>query len=99
MYFIGNIIIGIASVLDWILTFYIIVIAVRALLSWVSPDPYNPIVKFLVQVTEPVLRPLRKLIPVYKIGLDITPIIAFLIILFIQQGILPSLFRFGRSLL
>lgn len=74
------------------LRIYFWVIVVRALLSWVSPDPYNPIVRALAAVTEPVLRPLRRLVPPRKLGgLDLSPLIALLLIQFLINGIVLSL--------
>jgi len=74
------------------LRIYFWVIVVRALLSWVSPDPYNPIVRALAAVTEPVLRPLRRLVPPRRLGgLDISPLIALLLIEFLINGIVLSL--------
>jgi len=74
-----------------ILDLYTWVIIIRALLSWVSPDPYNPIVRMLAIVTEPVLRPLRRLVPPHKLGgLDLSPLLAILAIQFVKNGILYS---------
>lgn|SRR5574341_9154 len=98
MFVFGNIILGIANVLDFILKIYMWVIIIRALISWVNPDPYNPIVQFLQRATEPVLRPLRKLVPPWKLGIDISPIIAILIILFLQAAVVNTLYRIGHSM-
>ncbi len=98
MFVFGNIVIGIAEVLDWVLVVSMWIIAIRALISWVNPDPYNPIVQILQKLTEPMLRPLRKLVPPYKIGIDISPIIAFLIIIFLRIALVNTLLRIGRSM-
>lgn len=98
MFIVGNIILGFAEVLDWVLVAALWVIAIRALLSWVNPDPYNPIVQALHRITEPVLRPLRKLAPPYKIGIDISPILAFLVIIFLRIALVHTLLRIGRAL-
>lgn len=75
-----------------LMTLYIWIIIIRALLSWVSPDPGNPLVRILVKITEPVLRPLRRLIPPHKVGgLDLSPMIAILLLVFLKNGILYSL--------
>ena len=67
------------------------VIIIRALISWVSPDPYNPIVRLLYQVTEPVLAPLRRLAPPRRLGgLDLSPLLAILLLEFVKNGILYS---------
>jgi YggT family protein len=94
----GNIILGIADVLDWVLVAYMLIIGIRALISWVNPDPYNPIVQILHKLSEPVLRPLRKLVPTYKMGIDLSPIIAFLIIIFLRRALVANLYAFGISL-
>lgn len=98
MFVVGNIILGFAEVLDWVLVVSMWTIAIRALISWVNPDPYNPIVQILQRVTEPILRPLRKLAPPYKIGIDISPIIAFLLIIFLRIAVVNTLLRIGRSM-
>lgn len=98
MFVLGNIIIGLAKVLGILLTIYMWVIIIRALISWVNPDPYNPVVQFLHRVTEPVLRPLRKLVPPWKIGIDVSPLIAILIIYFLDVAVVDTLARIGRSM-
>lgn len=98
MFVFGNIILGIAKVLGTALDIYMWVIIIRALISWVNPDPYNPIVQFLQRITEPVLRPLRKLVPTYRLGIDLSPIIAILIIYFLQIAVVDSLARIGHNM-
>jgi YggT family protein len=98
MFILGNILTGIAEVLDVVLTIYMWVIVIRALISWVNPDPYNPIVQILQKMTEPVLRPLRKLVPAYRIGVDLSPLIAILIIIFLKAALIKTLYRFGMSM-
>jgi len=68
------------------------VIIAAALISGVSPNPYNPVVQLLRRATEPVLRPIRKALSRYQAGLDFSPLVAILIIQFIQRVVLPSLF-------
>jgi YggT family protein len=98
MFVFGNIILGIAKVLDVALNVYMWVIIIRSLISWVNPDPYNSIVQILTKVTEPVLRPIRKLAPPWKIGIDLSPLIAVLIIIFLQYAVINTLYRIGRSM-
>ncbi len=78
--------------LSWLLDIYMWIIIVAALISWVSPNPYNPIVQFLRRITEPVLRPVRRLLDRWQTGVDFSPVVVILIILFVQRVILPSLF-------
>lgn len=68
-----------------LINIYMWAIIIRALLSWVSPDPYNPIVRFLERLTEPVLRPIRRLLPPHRIGIDLSPLIAVLAIQLLVQ--------------
>ena len=98
MFVFGNVILGIAKVLDVLLNIYMWVIIIRALISWVNPDPYNPIVQFLQRATEPVLRPLRKLVPTHRLGFDLSPLIAILIIMFLQYALINTLYRIGQSM-
>jgi YggT family protein len=98
MFVFGNILLGIAKVLGVVLNIYMWVIIIRALLSWVNPDPYNPIVQFLTRITEPVLRPLRKLVPTWKLGVDLSPLIAILIIYFLEIAVVDTLVRIGNSM-
>jgi YggT family protein len=98
MFILGNMILGIARVLDVALNIYMWVIIIRARISWVNPDPYNPIVQALTKLTEPVLRPLRKLVPSYRLGIDLSPIIAILAIIFLQYALIATLMRIGSSM-
>jgi len=77
----------------WVLDVYSWVIIAAALITWVSPDPRNPIVTFLRRVTEPVLEPVRRLLPPWRTGgLDLSPMIVLIAIQFVQRVVLPSLF-------
>jgi YggT family protein len=93
-----NIVIGITRVLEIVLNLYMWIIIIRALISWVNPDPYNPIVQILTRMTEPVLRPIRKLVPPYRIGIDFSPFIAILVIIFLQYALINNLYSFARNL-
>lgn len=77
--------------MDVILTILYWLILIRAVISWVNPDPSNMIVQFLYKSTEPFLKPIRRVIPFWKMGIDISPIIAFLIILFAKGFIVKTL--------
>ncbi len=94
----GNLILGLAKVLGVVLNLYMWIIIIRALISWVNPDPYNPIVQFLVRMTEPVLRPLRKLAPTGRLGIDLSPLIAVLVIIFLEYALVDNLREWGMSL-
>lgn len=90
MFVFGNLIGAVATVLDFLLTAYMWIVIISALLSWVNPDPYNPIVRFLYGVTEPVLRPIRRRMPT-GMGIDISPIIVIAIIMFLQYFLVRTL--------
>jgi YggT family protein len=97
MFVIGNLFIAIAEVLGAILDIYSWMIIISALISWVNPDPYNPIVRFLYNVTEPVLSPIRRRIGTIG-GFDISPIIVLLAITFAKHLIVGTLFGMGQRL-
>ena len=99
MYMIGYFLMAVAKVFDIVLIFFMWVVVARAILSWVSPDPYNPIVRFIHNVTEPVLRPIRMKLPVNFGGLDLSPIIVFLGTIFLRTFVVSSLHRLSMSLM
>ena len=96
MVVLGNFIAALARILDICLTIYMWIIIIRALISWVSPNPYNPIVRFLYRVTEPALRPVRRIIPLQGLGIDFSPVIVILIILFLKDFIIPTLYYYAQ---
>ncbi len=87
-----------ATVLSYALTLYMWIIIIRAVLSWVNPDPYNPIVQVLYSITEPVLSRVRQLLPMSGVGIDFSPIIVFLAIIFLQEFLVKSLAMFALQL-
>ena len=97
MYAFGYFLLALSTVLDYVLFFYMIIIIARAVLSWVNPDPYNPIVRFLYNVTEPVLYRIRSKLPVFFGGIDFSPVIVILIIYFLQIFAVNTLNQLGRS--
>jgi YggT family protein len=93
----GNLIIVLANVIDIGLTVYIWIIIIRALISWVSPDPYNPIVRFLYRVTEPVLRPVRRILPIGGMGIDFSPLIVILVIYLLRIFLVKVLIQIASQ--
>lgn len=92
MYIIANFLSAVTMVLDFILNFFLICIFIRAILSWVNPDPYNVIVQTLYRVTEPILSTVRKWFPFcYMGGMDLSPIVACLVIYFLREFAIKSL--------
>jgi len=92
MFVFGNLLTAAATILDYILTIANWLIIIRALISWVNPDPYNPIVQFLYRMTEPMLAPFRRFVPMYSIGLDISPIFALMFVWFLKLFLVRTLF-------
>jgi YggT family protein len=95
MFVFANLLIAIAKILDILLTAYTWIIIAQAIISWVRPDPYNPIVRFLSGVTEPVLRPIRRRLPMSWGGFDFSPLIVLLAIIFLQEFLIKSLIQLG----
>jgi len=93
MFVVGNFIEALARIIDMGLTLYMWLIIIRAIISWVNPDPYNPIIRFLYNVTEPVLYQVRRWIPMRGIGIDFSPIIVILIIVFLQSFIVKTMLQ------
>jgi YggT family protein len=98
MFVISNLLAAVAKVLDIALTIFMWIVIARAILSWVSPDPYNPIVRFIHNVTEPVLYQVRRRIPLSFGGIDFSPVIILLAVIFLQQFVVQSLYQFAISL-
>ena len=84
--------------LDYVLVFFMFITIARAVLSWVSPDPYNPIVRFIHNVTEPVLYQIRKRLPMMYGGIDFSPIVVILIIIFLRIFVVNSLEGLAQSI-
>jgi YggT family protein len=97
MFVVSNFLIAVAKMIDIVLSLYMWLIIGRAVISWVSPDPYNPIVRFLTSVTEPVLYPIRRRLPVLG-GMDFSPIIVILAIIFVQNFLVQSLIQLASRL-
>jgi len=98
MFIAGNFLAAIATIVDYILTIANWLIIIRALISWVNPDPYNVIVRFLYRTTEPLLAPFRRLFPAYSIGVDISPILALLAVWFLKLFLVRTLYTIAMKL-
>jgi YggT family protein len=97
MFLLGNFILAVAKLINFVFDAYIIIIFARAVISWVNADPYNTIVRFLIQATEPLLSRIRRFIPLLG-GLDLSPIILILAIIFLQNLLVPTLQQIALSL-
>lgn len=99
MFILSNFLVAAAHVINILLTILYWLILIRALVSWVNPDPFNPPVRFLYKTTEPILEPIRRLIPpISGLGIDISPIIAFLAIIFLKSFLIKTLIDISMRL-
>ena len=90
MFVVGNTLLGFATVLDYALTSYTWIVIARALISWVNPDPWNPIVQFLTRATEPILAPIRRRLG-WSMGVDLSPLVVIVAIWFLQIAVVQSI--------
>lgn len=92
MFILANLLVATAHILDIVFTILYWLILIRALISWVNPDPYNPLVQFLYKTTEPILEPIRRILPLgLKTGIDVSPIIAFFAVMFLKSFLIRTL--------
>ena len=99
MFMLGNFIMAIAKLINFVLSAYIWVVIARAVISWVNPDPYNPIVRFLRGVTEPVFYRVRRLLPfTYVSGVDLSPIVVLLAVYFLRTFLVGTLIQVGLGI-
>jgi YggT family protein len=93
MFILSNFLIAVAKIIDIGLSLYMWLIIIRAIISWVNPDPYNTLVKFLHAATEPVLYPIRRRLPLFFGGFDFSPVLVIMAIFFIQTFFVQSLLQ------
>lgn len=93
-----SVFIALARLIDLVFTLYIFIVVARALISWVSPDPYNPIVRFLHNATDPVLYRMRRILPFSTGSMDFTPMILIFLLYMVQNFLVNMLITMGRSL-
>ena len=99
MFIPGYFLFAVAKVIHTVLWIFMWLVIIRALLSWVNPDPYNQIVRFIYNLTEPVLYRIRALIPINFGGIDLSPIVVILGVYFLDGFLVNSLLRFADILL
>lgn len=98
MFILSNFLMATADVLSIVLTLYMWIVIARAVISWVNADPYNPIVRFLYSATEPLLYRVRRTLPVFGGGIDFSPFVVLLAIIFLQRFLVASLHQIAQSL-
>ncbi|MDH3328190.1 MAG: YggT family protein [Desulfobulbaceae bacterium] len=97
MFMLSNFLLALAKLINIILSAYIWVVIARAVISWVNADPYNPIVRFLVQITDPLLSRIRRILPPLG-GIDLSPMLLILVIVFLQSFLVPTLQQIALTL-
>ncbi len=96
MFVVNNFMMAIAQLIDFLLTIYMWIIIGRAVISWVNADPNNAIVRFLFEVTEPLLYRIRKMLPMSSMGgIDFSPMILIMVVMFLQSFLVPTLKQFA----
>ncbi|MFW8600272.1 YggT family protein [Desulfobacterota bacterium M19] len=98
MFVFANFLNAVATLVDFVLSAYMWVVIGRAVISWVNADPYNPIVRFLYDITEPVLVRIRRFLPVVGGGIDFSPMVLILAIIFLQSFLVPTLHRLAMTM-
>ena len=99
MFVLGNFLQATALVIEYVLQIYSWIVIARVVISWVNADPYNPIVRFLYTVTDPVLYRLRRALPfLYTSGVDLSPIVIVVGIYFLQSFLVQSLYDLARTI-
>jgi len=97
MFVISNFMDALATLVNIILSACVWLVIGRVIISWVNADPYNPIVRFLFEITEPLLSRIRRFVPVFG-GFDFSPIILILAIVFLQSFLVRTLHQLARSM-
>jgi YggT family protein len=97
MFMLTNFLLSLAKLIDFVLSAYMWVVIARAVISWVNADPYNPVVRFLVQVTDPILSRIRRFLPSMG-GIDLSPMVLILAIIFLQSFLVPTLKQIALTL-
>jgi YggT family protein len=98
MFVFNNFMMAIAQLVEFLLVAYMWIVIGRAVISWVNADPSNPIVRFLYEVTEPLLRRIRRLLPLSMGNIDFSPMILILAIMFLQNFLVPTLKRLAMGM-
>jgi YggT family protein len=98
MFIIANFIYAIATIVDMILSVYMWILVARAIVSWVSPFSKNPIVYALIRLTDPVLQRIRRIFRLRGTGIDLSPMVAMLVIVFLKYFVVASLYDIARTM-
>ena len=97
MFIIANLLIAVAQVLEYVLWAYMWIVIGRVIVSWIDADYHNPIVRFLYAATEPVLEPVRRKVPLFAGGVDLSPIVVWLAVVFLQRFLVRTLYELAYA--
>jgi YggT family protein len=98
MFIVANLLVAVAQVLDYVLWAYFWILIGRVVISWVNADFNNPIVRFLYASTEPVLERVRQRLPLIAGGFDLSPVVVWVAIIFLQRFLVRSLYDLAFAL-
>jgi YggT family protein len=98
MFILSNFLAALAQLLDYVLWAYSWILLGRVVVSWFNVDDQNPLVRFLYATTEPVLAPVRRRMPVFAVGLDLSPFVVWFAVLFLQRFLVRSLYELAFAL-
>ena len=97
MFVIGNLLIAVGLILNFVIGIYIWIIIIRAVMSWFNPDPYNRLIRFIVAITEPLLSEVRRIIPLMG-GMDLSPMIVIVLLYFTRSFVVSTILEIGHRL-
>jgi YggT family protein len=98
MFVAKNLLVALATILHWVLSGYMWVVVIASLLSWVNPDPYNPVVRTLRSLTEPVLWRVRRRLPLFAGGIDFSPMVVIGALWFLDLFVVRTLLDLASRL-
>jgi len=96
--YLGELVLALRTVVDLVFQIYILILVARVLITWVNPDPYNPIVRFLSNAADPLLNRVRRVVPLQFGGLDLSPIVVIIGLQFVASIISRLLYRLAFSI-
>jgi YggT family protein len=98
MFILANLLVAVAQVLDYVLWAYVWILIARFIISFITVDYSNPVVRFVYGATEPVLERVRQRLPVLAGGFDFSPVVVWIVVVFLQRFLVRSLYDFAQWL-
>lgn len=99
MFILGYFLTALASLLDMVLSVLFLLLVVRMIMSWMNPDPFNDVVRMICRMTDPILNPIRRVVKLQMGMIDFAPMLAFMLLYFVQGFLVNVLMRLGKSML